>query len=103
MKAPGTAYDDSKAGSDLQPAHWKSFKTLPLTSDRGGVYINSGIPSHAFYLDFTMTGGYSWEIAGSVWYKALTRGQLSENATFREFAKLTIQNAGNYEEKIREA
>ncbi|KAJ5150899.1 uncharacterized protein N7482_010151 [Penicillium canariense] len=103
MKAPGTAYDDSKVGSDPQPAHWKSFKKLPLTSDRGGVHINSGIPNRAFYLASTMIGGYSWETAGPVWYKALTSGELSENATFREFAELTIRNAGDYEEKIREA
>jgi Zn-dependent metalloprotease len=103
MKAPGTAYDDERVGSDPQPAHWKDFKRLPLTSDRGGVHINSGIPNYAFYLASTRIGGYSWQTAGPIWYKALNSGKLSGNATFKEFADLTVLYAGEHEAKIREA
>jgi len=53
MKAPGTAYDDPQVGSDKQPGHWKDFKVLSMSEDQGGVYINSGIPNHAFYLAVT--------------------------------------------------
>ncbi|GAB1209727.1 hypothetical protein APSETT445_008508 [Aspergillus pseudonomiae] len=84
-------------------AHWKDFKKLPIKNDHGGVHINSGIPNHAFYQACKMIGGYAWETAGPVWYKALTSGKLSEDATFKEFADLTIQNAGEYEKEIKEA
>ncbi|KAJ5603746.1 hypothetical protein N7537_006702 [Penicillium hordei] len=103
MKAPGTAYSDRRVGSDSQPAHWKDFKRLPRSDDGGGVHSNSGIPNHAFYLAATLIGGYSWETAGPVWYKALTGGELRPNASFKEFADLTIINAGEHEADIREA
>jgi Zn-dependent metalloprotease len=103
MKNPGTAYDDPRVGKDPQPAHWKDFKKLPLTDDAGGVNINSGIPNRAFYFAATMIGGYAWEGVGPIWYRALTSDKLDENATFKEFADLTIESAGEYVDKIREA
>lgn len=59
MKAPGTAYNDRRVGSDCQPGHWKDFGKLSLSQDQGGVHINSGIPNHAFYLASTLIGGYT--------------------------------------------
>ncbi|KAJ5984542.1 hypothetical protein N7481_006641 [Penicillium waksmanii] len=103
MKAPGTAYNDRRVGSDRQPGHWKNFQKLPLSEDQGGVHINSGIPNHAFYLASTLIGGYTWQTAGPIWYKALTCGKLRQNASFKEFAELTILNAGDHEDKIKEA
>ncbi|KAF4170831.1 hypothetical protein CNMCM8694_005646 [Aspergillus lentulus] len=101
MKNPGTAYDDAKVGKDRQPAHWEDFKRI--REDGGGVHINSGIPNRAFYLAATMIGGYAWEGAGPIWYRALTSGKLREDATFKEFADLTIESAGEHVDKIREA
>ncbi|GIK07500.1 hypothetical protein Aspvir_003166 [Aspergillus viridinutans] len=72
-------------------------------NDCGGVYINSGILNHAFYQACKMIGGFAWETAGPVWYKALVSSKLSEDATFKEFTDLTIQNAGKYEKEIKEA
>ncbi|KAJ5089586.1 hypothetical protein N7532_008270 [Penicillium argentinense] len=66
MKNPGTAYNDPQVGKDPQPAHWKDFKELPLSKDRGGIHINSGIPNRAFFLAATMIGGYAWEGAGLI-------------------------------------
>ncbi|KAF4230024.1 hypothetical protein CNMCM8980_006003 [Aspergillus fumigatiaffinis] len=103
MKNPGTAFNDARVGKDPQPAHWSDFKKLPLTNDLGGVHINSGIPNRAFFLAATMIGGYAWEGAGPIWYRALTSGKLRENATFKEFADLTIENAGEHVDTIREA
>jgi Zn-dependent metalloprotease len=103
MQNPGKAYDDAKVGSDPQPAHWRDFKKLDLGEDRGGVHINSGIPNRAFYLAATMIGGYAWEGAGPIWYRALSSGKLRENATFKEFADLTMKNAGAHVDKIRDA
>jgi Zn-dependent metalloprotease len=102
MKNPGTAYDDPKVGKDPQPAHWKDFKKTSQDSG-GGALINSGIPNRAFYLAATMIGGYAWEGAGPIWYRALTSGKLREKATFKEFADLTIESAGKHVDKIREA
>jgi Zn-dependent metalloprotease len=101
MKNPGTAYDDPKVGKDPQPAHWKDFKKI--SGDSGGAFINSGIPNRAFFLAATMIGGYAWEGAGPIWYRALTSGKLRENATFKEFADLTIESAGEHVGKIKEA
>ena len=103
MKNPGTAYNDRFVGKDPQPAHWDHFQKLKLSVDSGGVHINSGIPNRAFYLAASMIGGYAWEGAGPIWYKALTSGKLGENATFKEFADLTIENASEHVDKIKEA
>lgn len=103
MKNPGTAYNDRFVGKDPQPAHWDHFQELELSVDSGGVHINSGIPNRAFYLAASMIGGYAWEGAGPIWYKALTSGKLGENATFKEFADLTIENASEHVDKIKKA
>ncbi|MEU5009463.1 M4 family metallopeptidase [Streptomyces sp. NPDC021749] len=91
MKAPGTAYDDDVLGKDPQPATMAGF--VHTTDDNGGVHINSGIPNHAFYLFASKLGGKAWERAGQVWYDVLTGGELPKNATFADFAKLTIKAA----------
>ncbi|GFF34169.1 hypothetical protein IFM51744_02358 [Aspergillus udagawae] len=103
MKNPGTAYNDARVGKDPQPAHWHDFKKLPFDDDNGGVHINSGITNRAFVLAATKIGGYAWEGAGPVWYRALTSGKLSKDATFKEFADLTIESAGKHVDKVREA
>jgi Zn-dependent metalloprotease len=93
MKAPGTAYNDPKVGGkDPQPATMADFVTT--TEDEGGVHLNSGIPNHAFYLVAVALGGYSWERAGKIWYQTLTGGELANDADFKAFADLTVQNAG---------
>lgn len=91
MKAPGTAYDDAVIGRDPQPAHMRDYKRM--TSDNGGVHINSGIPNHAFYCLATLLGGKSWEIAGPIWYGALTR-KLTPRSQFRDCARATFEVAG---------
>jgi Zn-dependent metalloprotease len=103
MKNPGTAFDDEQVGKDDQPGHWKDFQKLTLAQDRGGVHINSGIPNHAFYLAATKIGGYAWEGAGPIWYKAMKSGKLSESATFKEFADLTIAAAGKHVDEVTSA
>ena len=92
MKAPGTAYDDPLLGKDPQPAHMRSYKRT--RSDNGGVHINNGIPNHAFYLAATRLGGKAWEVAGRIWYAALT-AKLSSRAQFGDCADATFEAAGN--------
>ena len=106
MKAPGTAYKNTIIGSDRQPDHMSKYQNLQNTEDDdyGGVHINSGIPNKAFYLAATGLGGYSWEVAGKIWYDALTDPALNRFAADRAngkkcfpfFAELTVKYAKNY-------
>ncbi|HVN15644.1 MAG TPA: M4 family metallopeptidase [Anaerolineales bacterium] len=90
MKAPGTAYDDPVLGKDPQPANMSSY--VNTSQDEGGVHINSGIPNHAFYVVATEIGGFAWEKAGMIWYKALT-DKLTSSSNFQDAANLTFQAA----------
>jgi Zn-dependent metalloprotease len=102
MKAPGSAYDDPVLGKDPQPMHMDHYDNT--SQDNGGVHINSGIPNHAFYVVARELGGYAWEKAGAIWYKALTE-KLKSNSNFTDAANLTYQAAtdlygsGSLEEK----
>jgi Zn-dependent metalloprotease len=91
MKNPGTAYDDPLLGKDPQPGHMDDF--VVTTDDHGGVHINSGIPNRAFVLFSIALGGYAWDRAGRVWYATATDPALHPDATFEQFAQLTVQHA----------
>lgn len=97
MSEPGTAYDDPEFGTDPQPAHMKDFVVLPNTEagDWGGVHYNSGIPNKAFYLAASAIRKPAWEVAGHIWYVALTE-RLRDNADFKKCAYETISVAGDY-------
>jgi Zn-dependent metalloprotease len=90
MKAPGSAYDDPVLGKDPQPMHMDHY--VNTLEDNGGVHINSGIPNHAFYIVARETGGFAWEKAGAIWYKALTE-KLKVDSNFTDAANLTYQAA----------
>jgi Zn-dependent metalloprotease len=93
MKAPGTAYvNHPQIGSDPQPATMDDYKELKPWEDNGGVHINNGIPNYAFYVTAMELGGYAWEKAGVVWYKALP--QLKRNSSFEEGANVMVRVAG---------
>lgn len=91
MKNPGSAYNDPLIGKDPQPGHMKEY--VNTSSDNGGVHINSGIPNRAFYLTASALGGYAWEIAGKIWYVALTE-RLRERSNFQSAANITYEVAG---------
>jgi len=90
LKAPGLAYDDPVIGSDPQPAHMENY--VNVAYDNGGVHINSGIPNHAFYISALELGGYAWEKAGLIWYKALC-DKFTTTTNFQSAAWLTTQVA----------
>ena len=71
MIAPGTAYDDPVLGKDPQPANMKDY--VKGHDDNGGVHINSGIPNLAFATTARRLGGKAWDVAGTIWYTALTQ------------------------------
>ncbi|KAK4033794.1 metalloprotease [Parachaetomium inaequale] len=91
MKEPGTAYDDPRFGKDPQPANMADYKAT--TDDNGGVHLYSGIPNKAFYLASVAFGGYSWEKAGQVWWKAMSSGRVPARCTFIQFADVTTDVA----------
>lgn len=91
MKAPGTAYDDPILGTDPQPSHMRDF--VKTSADDRGVHVNSGIPNHAFYRTATLIGGRAWEVAGKIWYRALTR-ELGPRSRFQHCADATWRAAG---------
>lgn len=91
MKEPGTAYDDDVLGKDPQPSTMDGY--VNTGRDNGGVHINSGIPNRAFYLVATALGGNAWERSGQIWYDVLTGGGLEAEATFADFARLTVAAA----------
>lgn len=91
MKSPGTAYNDFVLGNDPQPAHMRDYVTT--TEDFGGVHLNSGIINHAFYISAIEIGGFAWEKAGKIWYKALTE-KLRTNSNFQHAADATFEIAG---------
>lgn len=91
LKAPGTAYDDDVLGKDPQPAHMAEY--VQTERDNGGVHINSGIPSHAFYLVAEALGGNAWERAGQIWFDTITAGTLGADSDFNGFALATMAAA----------
>jgi len=91
MKAPGTAYNDPVLGKDPQPAHMKDY--VNTTDDEGGVHINSGIVNHAFYVTAVEIGGFAWEKAGQIWYRALTE-KMTSTSNFQDAADMTFESAG---------
>lgn len=57
--------------------------------DNGGVHTNSAIPNHAFYL--AAIGARSVDAVAKIWFRAFQ--QVSHGASFKEFAKKTIEIA----------
>jgi Zn-dependent metalloprotease len=102
---PGTAY--GTAGlfdiSDPQPQDMDGYVEIyppdgdPNTgNDSGGVHLYSGIPNRAFYLVATTLGGYSWDVAGRIWYDAMRDVDLRSvdpRTAFKSFANLTVKHA----------
>lgn len=82
MKTPGTAYD-----GDPQPGHMRDYKKM--TSDNGGVHVNSGIPNKAAYEVAVRLGS---EKLAKIWYTALT-DYLKPTASFEDAARATVTAA----------
>ena len=82
MKTPGTGYK-----GDPQPGHMKDYKKM--SSDNGGVHVNSGIPNKAAYEAAVRIGG---EKLAKIWYAALT-DYLKPNASFQDAANATLAAA----------
>jgi Zn-dependent metalloprotease len=86
MPEPGTAFT-----GDNQPAHMNDY--VQTVSDNGGVHTNSGIPNKAFAELALKLGGHAWEKAGRIWYETLRDPRVRANATFGQFAGVTVATA----------
>ena len=68
----------------------ESYAALDPTAD---VHDNSGVPNKAFAVFARALGGTAWTDALHVWYDSCTSRQLRADATFAEFAALTVASA----------
>jgi Zn-dependent metalloprotease len=59
----------------------------------GDVHDNSGVPNKAFALFANAADGQAWGQALQVWYASCTNRRLRTDATFSEFASLTVASA----------
>jgi Zn-dependent metalloprotease len=91
LAAPGTAYSDMLGQKDPQPAHMRDY--VRTTAGYGAMHVNSGIPSHAFYLIATAIGGNAWEKAGRIWYETIRDPGLRPTVRFQAFAATTFRAA----------
>jgi len=103
MANPGTAHDDTPiTGPDSQPRDMSGYVELyPATeaNDNGGVHLYSGIPNRAFYLVATTLGGYSWDVAGKIWYNTMLDPEIrgvDTRTAFKTFADLTVKHAAEF-------
>ena len=86
MKAPGTAYQDSKIGKDPQPDNMNDYYSGP--EDSQGVHRNSGIPNKLFYEYSINMGGKAYEEPAKIWYQTLTT-KLHRKSDFQDFVNKT--------------
>lgn len=69
-----------------QPSHFRDYK------NGMDPHESSGIANAAFYKAAMAIGGNSWEVAGKIWYKAMTGGA-SPNMKMKTFANRTRASA----------
>ncbi|KAF3108953.1 hypothetical protein TWF569_006227 [Orbilia oligospora] len=90
LKEPGKAFEiatRTKVLKDLQIQHYDEY------NDNLEVHISSGIPNKAFYEAAKEIGGFSWEKAGQIWYRALIDTGLDKTCLFSNFANSTFKEA----------
>lgn len=57
----------------------------------GDPHVNCGISSKAFHSFALAIGGHSWDVAGKVWYAALTGLAQERDVTIKKFGASTVQ------------
>ena len=83
MLRPGTAYDDPRIGRDPQVGHVGDVRRM--REDRGGVHVNSGVPSRAFALFADAVGDVR---ALAVWEEAMAL--VPKDVSFARWRDLTV-------------
>jgi len=78
---------DPSLGLDPQPGHMNDYKVM--TSDNGGVHVNSGIPNRGYY-EIAIVIGH--DKAEKIYYRALTK-YLTKTSQFMDCRNALIQSA----------
>ena len=94
LEDPGAA---NVAFGGQQPGNMSQYRDLPITEDKGGVHINSGIPNRAFHLVAThaalgATAAERMSKAERIYYRALTM-YLTRSAQFIDCRLAVIRAA----------
>ncbi|MCD6029606.1 MAG: putative metalloprotease, partial [Thermomicrobiales bacterium] len=88
----------SDPGKHGQPAHMNDYQNLPITTDFGGVHINSGIHNKAAHNLLTTTDGqgafmFTANEVAALFYLTLSQ-RLSRTSTFGESRSGVLSSAG---------
>ncbi len=81
---------EQQGQQNWQPAKMSEFQTMPITSDNGGVHMNSGIINKATYLIGTAIGKDKLE---KIYYNTLFKRYLSTQAQFIDMRLATVKSA----------
>ena len=82
---------DPESTNPRQPIHYDNFQNLSY--DAGGVHLNCGIPSYAFYTAAVAAGSEPWKGVGQIWFRATVNTNLGEECKFARFAAFTTAYA----------
>jgi Zn-dependent metalloprotease len=77
-----------------KPRHMKDYIEKPKKDNWNVMFLNTGIPDHAFYLAATKIGGFAWEKTGLIWYIAF-RDKLRGGASFQDLGDSVYRVAGD--------
>jgi len=89
MEDPHQGPYPDRYGFGYQPAHLSEWVTLPVSTDNGGVHINSGVPNKVGYLVANVIGRPK---AGQIWYRTLSL-YLTPSSDMNFWASMTLQSA----------
>lgn len=73
-----------------QPAHTAEFRDLPLSTDNGGVHINSGIPNRACFL---LAEAIGRERTEQIYYRVLASRLINQRGNFIDMRNAAAQAA----------
>jgi bacillolysin len=88
MESPNNGSAPGRAG--WQPAHMDEFRDLPLSTDNGGVHINSGIPNRAAFLVAESLGRAQAE---QLYYRVLANRLINQRGNFVDMRNAAVQAA----------
>ena len=89
MEDPHQGPNPARYPFGYQPAHLSEWVDLPLSTDNGGVHINSGVPNKAGYLVANTIGRPK---AGQIWYRTLSV-YLTPSSDMNFWGSMTLQSA----------
>ena len=89
MQDPHQGPNPARYPFGYQPAHLSEWVDLPLSTDNGGVHINSGVPNKAGYIVANTIGRPE---ASQIWYRTLSV-YLTPSSDMNFWGSMTLQSA----------